>query len=291
MDCLQLSIPPIPQFMTVGHSVWKPGDCHFERTFQVYDMLIVTRGTMYMAEDGEPYAIEAGGMLVLEAGRTHAGYRACEEDTEIYWLHFVHRGPALRVKADHIPWSSIRSRNTDMDTEPAEHYMFIPKFASGLDLAPLIPTLQAMLDLHRSLQLFGALQLHSYLARLFTQLQSIVAAEQQPSKSLQISREAEKFLRRSMEQPFSSGALEAALSYHFDYITRCLKKHTGMSPMKYLQYMRIEEAKKLLVQTRDSVPVIAGKVGIPDYNYFIRVFRRQAGQAPGAYRRERQGFV
>ncbi|MBW7457244.1 AraC family transcriptional regulator, partial [Paenibacillus sepulcri] len=36
---------------------------------------------------------------------------------------------------------------------------------------------------------------------------------------------------------------------------------------------------------------IAGKVGIPDYNYFIRVFRKQTGQAPGAYRRERQGFV
>ncbi|MBW7458697.1 AraC family transcriptional regulator, partial [Paenibacillus sepulcri] len=261
MDCLQLLIPPIPQFMTIGHTVWEPGDSHFERTFQVYDMLIVAKGTMYMAEDGVEYAIKTGGMLVLEAGRTHVGYRPCEEDTEIYWLHFVHKGPAITVKADDIPWFSIRRKDTDTDTEPTAHYMFIPKFAEGLDLLPLIPTLQAMLDLHRSLQLFGALQLHSYLARLFTQLQSIVAAGQQPSKSLEISREAEKFLRRSIEQPFSSGALEAALSYHFDYITRCLKKHTGMSPMKYLHYLRVEEAKKLLVQTRDSVPVIAGKVG------------------------------
>lgn len=290
MDCLQLLIPPVPQFMTIGHSIWKPGDCHFERNFNVFDMIIVAKGTMYMSEEGERYAIPAGGLLVLEAGKTHVGYRPCDEDTEIYWVHFVHSAAVHRITAQDIHWSSILRKSTDEDVVPSEQYMFIPKFAI-IDLDPLLPTLDSMLEIHRTFHLSGALDLHTYLTKLFTQLQSIVAQQQLPSKSLQISRAAERFLRVNLENTFSSKELEASITFHFDYITRCLKKHTGMSPMKYLHYIRIEEAKKLLVQTSDSLQLIAEKVGISDYNYFIRVFRKQEGQSPGAYRRERQGLV
>ena len=36
--CLEFAIPPLPQFVTAGHAVWKPGDRHFARTFGVYDL-------------------------------------------------------------------------------------------------------------------------------------------------------------------------------------------------------------------------------------------------------------
>lgn len=44
MLCLEFPIPPLPQFVTVGHAVWSPGDRHFARTFNVYDLLLVKRG-------------------------------------------------------------------------------------------------------------------------------------------------------------------------------------------------------------------------------------------------------
>jgi YesN/AraC family two-component response regulator len=81
------------------------------------------------------------------------------------------------------------------------------------------------------------------------------------------------------------------LHLNFDYLARCLKKHTGMSPIQYVQYQRIEKAKALLLQSNDTVPNIAEQIGIMDYNYFIRLFRKQSGLTPGAYRQNKQNYV
>lgn len=77
MLCLEFAIPPLPQFVTVGHAVWSPGDRHFARTFGVYDLLLVKRGTLYMTEQDKEYAVGPGKLLVLEAGLPHAGHRPC----------------------------------------------------------------------------------------------------------------------------------------------------------------------------------------------------------------------
>src|SRR5690554_3998682 len=121
-------IPPIPQLLTVGHSYWKPGGRHFRRTFQVYDLLLVKKGMLYMTEDGRRYEIGAQKMLILEAGRTHWGHQVCDEETEIYWIHFMHPNPCKSIQAKDIHWSSILKQGTDEDIVPSKQFMFLPKF-------------------------------------------------------------------------------------------------------------------------------------------------------------------
>ncbi|MED5019852.1 hypothetical protein P9847_21400 [Paenibacillus chibensis] len=86
MQCLELAIPPLPFLLTVGHAIWMPGNCHYERCFDVYDVILVKKGAMYMKEDQREYVIAGGQMLVLEPGRTHVGTQACTEETEVYWV-------------------------------------------------------------------------------------------------------------------------------------------------------------------------------------------------------------
>lgn len=76
MLCLEFTIPPLPKFVTVGLAVWSPGDRHFARTFGVYDLLLVKRGTLYMAEQGRNMQSARAGCLCLKQGcRTRAtGY-------------------------------------------------------------------------------------------------------------------------------------------------------------------------------------------------------------------------
>jgi AraC-like DNA-binding protein len=99
------------------------------------------------------------------------------------------------------------------------------------------------------------------------------------------------YLKNHLMQPYNAQQIEEALHLNLDYIARCLKKHTGMSPIQYVQYHRIEKAKTLLLQTAETVPMIAEQVGITDYNYFIRLFRKQVGLTPGVYRRNKQSYV
>src|SRR5690606_32308558 len=60
---------------------------------------------------------------------------------------------------------------------------------------------------------------------------------------------------------------------------------TGLSPIAYVQRLRIEDAKRRLERTESSVDEISWQVGYEDSAFFRRLFRRVTGLAPGAYRR------
>ena len=60
---------------------------------------------------------------------------------------------------------------------------------------------------------------------------------------------------------------------------------TGMSPIAYVQRLRVEEAKRRLERTEASVDEISWQVGYEESAFFRRLFRRVTGLSPGAYRR------
>lgn len=60
---------------------------------------------------------------------------------------------------------------------------------------------------------------------------------------------------------------------------------TGLTPIAYVQRLRIEDAKRRLERTDASVEEISWRVGYEDAAFFRRLFRRTTGLAPGAYRK------
>lgn len=60
---------------------------------------------------------------------------------------------------------------------------------------------------------------------------------------------------------------------------------TGLSPIAYVQRLRIEDAKRRLERTEASVDAISWQVGYEEPAFFRRLFKRVTGMAPGAYRR------
>ncbi|MHA6530501.1 helix-turn-helix transcriptional regulator [Paenibacillus sp. BAC0078] len=285
MLCLEFAIPPLPQFVTVGHAVWSPGDRHFARTFGVYDLLLVKRGTLYMAEQDKEYAVGPGKLLVLEAGLPHAGYGDCAEDTEIYWVHFIHGGKPASIRREEIPWSSLLAKGTVDDEAPsAQQRLYIPKFAS-VDVEAIEPVLHEMNEIHSGLNTENALRLHLLLARLLALLQAECSRTAQPEPAVRLARAAAAYLDLHWREPFQLAGLEEELHFQADYITRCMKQHIGTTPLQYVLHLRLEEAKKLLGETVLSIPEIAERVGIRDSNYMIRLFSGRFGITPGAYRR------
>ncbi len=60
---------------------------------------------------------------------------------------------------------------------------------------------------------------------------------------------------------------------------------TGLTPIAYVQRLRIEDAKRRLERTDASVEEVSWRVGYEDAAFFRRLFRRTTGLAPGAYRK------
>lgn len=68
------------------------------------------------------------------------------------------------------------------------------------------------------------------------------------------------------------------------YLSKSFKKGTGIGPLKYLQMIRIDKAKELLVNTNRNIKDISTEVGFISTVSFTRVFKQYEGITPGAYR-------
>jgi transcriptional regulator GlxA family with amidase domain len=87
----------------------------------------------------------------------------------------------------------------------------------------------------------------------------------------------------SVANPLEEMARRAGLSERT--FKRRFTQATGLSPIAYVQRLRVEDAKRRLERTEDSVDEISWKVGYEEPAFFRRLFKRVTGLAPGAYRR------
>jgi transcriptional regulator GlxA family with amidase domain len=67
--------------------------------------------------------------------------------------------------------------------------------------------------------------------------------------------------------------------------TRRFSHATGLTPLGYVQRLRIEHAKRRLERTDAPIEKIGWQVGYEDPAFFRRLFKRATGLAPGAYRK------
>ncbi|MCZ8513499.1 AraC family transcriptional regulator [Paenibacillus filicis] len=290
MDVLKLAIPPLPQFLTIGRSVWAPGMQHFERAFPVYDMLLVGSGALYMTEEEREYEILPGTMLLLEPDKRHVGHRPCAEPTLIYWVHFSHAPACGRMTEKEVAWSVRVREGTDSDWSAEEQYLYLPK-RGAVDLQALRPLLEEMLKRRGGLTMEHAVDQQLLFGRLLSALQAGLRDSRQGSRSYQVAERVKRYLDEHYREPYSAERIADALHFNADYAARCLRKLTGMSPLQYHHHVRLEEAKRLLLGTSLPLTEVAEQVGFTDVNYFIRIFRQTAGVTPGAYRRSAAGFV
>lgn len=90
----------------------------------------------------------------------------------------------------------------------------------------------------------------------------------------------------SYDEDISLKQLSEDLHINVMYLGQLFKKEVGMSLSKYLNNYRIEQAKKLLIETNLAVAEIGFKVGYQNQAYFYRVFKSSENKSPKEYRND-----
>jgi transcriptional regulator GlxA family with amidase domain len=67
---------------------------------------------------------------------------------------------------------------------------------------------------------------------------------------------------------------------------RRFRAATGYLPMDYVHALRIEEAKQIIETEEGDMDEAGHRVGYEDPTFFRRLFKRQVGLTPAAYRRK-----
>lgn len=289
MSLLQFSSPPLPHYIISGLTYFPPGYRHLNRQhIQVFDLLVVREGCLYIGEEDRNYEVRAGEALILRPDCHHFGTEGCREESSYYWLHFQTSGSWCAVSA---PSAALSGQDTP---DESAHSALFDVRTFSLWLSQYMTLLQPsrMEELLAQLEL---LKVNAHLdsirfkqqmlfQEILQQLSASVHRERPASQSTACAEQAASFLRAHYREEITTGMLGDSLNFHPVYIARCMNREYGCSPMEYLLRYRIEQSKLLLMQTSFPISRIAEEVGFNQAPYFSSSFMKLEGISPRQYR-------
>ena len=89
--------------------------------------------------------------------------------------------------------------------------------------------------------------------------------------------EAERWIRRRLDQPFKLGDLASALHLTPRTLARRFEASLGMSPLRFVQRLRVEQARHLLQTTKLPLQTVAERVGYAEAATLRKLLARSGG--------------
>lgn len=102
-------------------------------------------------------------------------------------------------------------------------------------------------------------------------------------KDMEISK-AEHYMRTHLAESISIDQVAELVCISSRHFKRRFKNATGVSPLSYLQKLRIQTAKEQLENSLDSIEEITRRVGYENSSTFRRLFKRHTSLSPREYR-------
>lgn len=96
--------------------------------------------------------------------------------------------------------------------------------------------------------------------------------------------DALRFIERNCLRQLTLGDVASAVGRSSAYVTTALTRATGRSAVQWIVTSRMAEARRRLLHSDERIDVVAERVGYADATHFIRMFRREHGATPAAWR-------
>lgn len=114
----------------------------------------------------------------------------------------------------------------------------------------------------------------AYVHRLAAEEENEVSAVEQ----------VQRYITEHIEEELSVEGLSRMVYLSANHLARCFKKKYGRTITEYITDYRMGLAEELLQKTDLTVTAVSSRVGIPNYAYFSRQFKRYSGCSPSQYR-------
>ena len=93
----------------------------------------------------------------------------------------------------------------------------------------------------------------------------------------------ENYLHEHYAEKITGDMIGQNLNMDFDYLNRLFKKQLDVTIFTYLNRVRVNKAKELLLEGHRKAYEIAGEVGYCDEFYFSKMFKKEVGVSPSAW--------
>ena len=93
------------------------------------------------------------------------------------------------------------------------------------------------------------------------------------------------FINENLEKPISNAELAEFLHMHPNHFIRYFKREMGQTPQRYITHRRVEQAKRLLIETNLPTSAIAEMTGLCDSAHLSKLFKSIYALSPSQYRK------
>lgn len=156
------------------------------------------------------------------------------------------------------------------DSKPPEHILKISDLTNKYSSLPKIPQDKIYSALRIVEACAGYETLKEYLKGSSTGLNILL----------------EEFIDSNLDENIDVSSLTKALKLSRSEIYELCKHYYSTTPADLIKKRRLEKAARLLETTNMKVSDIASSCGIPDYNYFSKVFKKHFKISPREYRND-----
>jgi len=252
-DVVSIPLGSIPEGRESGLLLSRGKGSHLQRTRDDWELIVVRRGRLPLAEAGRDVSVQAGEYLLLRPGLEHRGTAVYQRDLEFDWLHFSARGgKPLQLAARASLPDAQRTRELLLRYATAQHALA----ASGIIL------------------------------ELLASLITITCADSHP-----LAHRADAIIARRFHEALSTNDVARELAVHPDHLGRVYRAARGCTMLQAIQRRRINDAQELLLAGGLSQERIARDCGFADARYFRRIFRATVGVTAGVWLTSRRGGV
>lgn len=288
MTTLYMTIPPLPHYIIGGYTIAPAGRKHpSRRNIEVFDLLVVTRGCLYIGEEEQHYEVSAGHALILRPDAYHYATRACEEQTAYYWIHFQTTGKWSLSDQSETEEPAERTKERTLSSSIYTTQTFtkqLPQFAKLLQPSKMDSLLRQLVQLNMNDHIPSVRWKQQLAFQEVVEHLSASMEAQGPTPSALCAEQAASYLREHYRESITAQELGESINFHPVYIARCMQKEFGCAPFDYLMRFRIERAKLLLLQTDLPIARIGEEVGFNHAAYFTSCFAKYESISPRKYR-------
>ena len=251
-------------------------------------MYLITGGEGIITHNHKKYPLKPGHLYLIP------GFTLCNYTSNSFLEHFyIHFIPQMQGESNFFKLFDykyeLEATETDfrlmkriLELNPGKKLVNVdPKNYCKDDLVPQNLSVASAQQIADSMETQGILmQLFSRFIETKKQTKPDFGLHPDPKISQVID-----YIQANLSSPLTLSGLAGICNLSNDYFSRLFLKITGTRPIDYINRKRIETAQLQLVTTNDPIEKIALDVGIDNFSYFNRMFRKYSCSTPGEYRK------
>lgn len=230
-----------------------------------------TGGQARMEQRGR-WTLEPGDVLIVPAGEPH---RLLEAQQPEFWglgfcvSCFAAEDPGRLLEM----FERVRSGASAVVRIPEERRSF---------LEVLFQELEEASDPNRRDEPYAVQR--SLLTLVLNEIRRAARWDAEASGASSVVADSLAFIERNCLRPLTLKEVAAAVGKSPAYVTTALSRATGRSAVEWIIAGRMAEARRLLLHSDARIEDVAERVGYADPTHFIRMFQREHGATPAAWR-------